>query len=627
MKKLLSLLFLAIWPFAVHAADKSIAELDPGSAVSSGDLFVTVQYPGAVATTMKVTSDQLKTWATSGLIITTTTGALTVSNGKTLATSGTGTLTLAGTGTLNINGGGTLGTGAFAAIYTPPQALGTGDSPTFGGLTLNGDLDMSLNLVLAASGVFYDGAVTIGSAAGAYHIDGDGSTVLGATTADTLALSSATEGTIAGFDGDKNLQSISLGTGLSFDGTTLSATGGSTVYVSGIGLTQSGTGTVTFAIDTSLIPTLTGTQTLTNKSISGSQINSGSVPLAQLGLIYSGTGTFTTPQTFLSTTSPQIKIGYDGSNYFTYAVTSTGSVTMAATGTSPSITLTGTGGIVANGVRVDPVIQTWDGSADVTVSAATTLLRLTAQTTANRTITLPAANAYPGGTALVIDTGVGIGNTKTVTIQRAGSDNIVGLDGTNVTSLSLGQSKGLFTLVRDGSSKWTPDNTSHADIFGTILAPAFQTGNAIFQGSGKVLGLPSDYLVKWSNSTSAFFSGTPDVGWARNAAGVMEVNNGTSGTFRDLIMRTLICGTAGSGLAVKEGSNAKQGTATLVAGTVTVSNTAVTANSRILLTAQDNNSTGALRISARTAATSFTITSSNSGDTGVVAYEIFEPAP
>lgn len=83
---------------------------------------------------------------------------------------------------------------------------------------------------------------------------------------------------------------------------------------------------------------------------------------------------------------------------------------------------------------------------------------------------------------------------------------------------------------------------------------------------------------------------------------------------------------AGYGLRIKEGSNAKQGIATLSAGTVTVSNTSITATSRVFLTAQDNSTTGALRVSARTAGTSFAITSSNAGDSGVVAYEIFEPA-
>jgi hypothetical protein len=85
--------------------------------------------------------------------------------------------------------------------------------------------------------------------------------------------------------------------------------------------------------------------------------------------------------------------------------------------------------------------------------------------------------------------------------------------------------------------------------------------------------------------------------------------------------------TAGAGLSVKEGSNCKQGTATLVAGTVVVNNTSVTASSRIFLTSQaDGGTPGFLRVSARTAATSFTITSSNAADTSTVAYEIFEPS-
>ena len=84
--------------------------------------------------------------------------------------------------------------------------------------------------------------------------------------------------------------------------------------------------------------------------------------------------------------------------------------------------------------------------------------------------------------------------------------------------------------------------------------------------------------------------------------------------------------TAGTGLKVAEGTNAKQGTAVLVAGVKTVANTAVTANSRIFLTSQvDGGSPGFLRVSARVAGTSFTITSSNVADTSTVAYLINEP--
>ena len=84
---------------------------------------------------------------------------------------------------------------------------------------------------------------------------------------------------------------------------------------------------------------------------------------------------------------------------------------------------------------------------------------------------------------------------------------------------------------------------------------------------------------------------------------------------------------AGNGFRVTEGSNAKQGTAVLVSGSKVVSNTSVTANSRIFLTSNtDGGTPGWLRVSARTAGTSFTITSSSGTDSSTVAYEIFEPA-
>jgi hypothetical protein len=84
---------------------------------------------------------------------------------------------------------------------------------------------------------------------------------------------------------------------------------------------------------------------------------------------------------------------------------------------------------------------------------------------------------------------------------------------------------------------------------------------------------------------------------------------------------------AGKGFMVKEGTNAKMGSATLAAGTVTVATTAVTANSRIFLTNQAAGGTpGFVRVSARTAGTSFTITSSSGTDTSTVAWLIVEPA-
>lgn len=82
----------------------------------------------------------------------------------------------------------------------------------------------------------------------------------------------------------------------------------------------------------------------------------------------------------------------------------------------------------------------------------------------------------------------------------------------------------------------------------------------------------------------------------------------------------------GQGLRVAEGANCKQGVATLAAGTVMVANTSVTANSRIHATGQDGGVTGAVNVSARTPGVSFTLTSSNPADSGLVAYTIFEPS-
>jgi hypothetical protein len=85
--------------------------------------------------------------------------------------------------------------------------------------------------------------------------------------------------------------------------------------------------------------------------------------------------------------------------------------------------------------------------------------------------------------------------------------------------------------------------------------------------------------------------------------------------------------TAGFGVTVKEGTNAKMGLATLVAGAVTVATTAVTANSRIFLTAQNGTTnSGYLSVSARTAGTSFAIASSNAADVRQIAWIIFEPS-
>lgn len=110
-------------------------------------------------------------------------------------------------------------------------------------------------------------------------------------------------------------------------------------------------------------------------------------------------------------------------------------------------------------------------------------------------------------------------------------------------------------------------------------------------------------------------SGARDTTLYRSAADILATDD-------DFAIKT-----AGKGLQVTEGANAKMGASVLVAGTVTVATTAVTANSRIFLTSQvDGGTPGFQRVSARVAATSFTITSSDAADTSTVGWLIVEPA-
>lgn len=103
-----------------------------------------------------------------------------------------------------------------------------------------------------------------------------------------------------------------------------------------------------------------------------------------------------------------------------------------------------------------------------------------------------------------------------------------------------------------------------------------------------------------------------------------------SGSASDVQVNTgnLIVSTAGKGLQVKEGSNARMGSVVLVGGSATVANTSVTASTRIFLTSESPGGTiGFLSVSARSAGVSFAISSSNILDTSTVAWLLIEPAP
>jgi hypothetical protein len=216
---------------------------------------------------------------------------------------------------------------------------------------------------------------------------------------------------------------------------------------------------------------------------------------------------------------------------------------------------------------------------------------------------------------------------------------------------------------------------------GTGTSTAFTTGSVVFAGTSGVYSQDNsnfyfddtnNRLAVGTNDTtggtnaaiSAVSSTTTAIKFQGNSTGVKGIlysdasnigvldttgNNGllvTPGTSLDLRTSTstprltisnagdvtinthdLIINTAGKGLKVKEGSNAKMGRAVLVGGTVTVSTTAVASTSEIFLTNRITGGTiGSLSVGTVTAGTSFVINSTNVLDTSTICWLIVDPA-
>ncbi|WP_240967504.1 hypothetical protein [Streptomyces composti] len=151
-------------------------------------------------------------------------------------------------------------------------------------------------------------------------------------------------------------------------------------------------------------------------------------------------------------------------------------------------------------------------------------------------------------------------------------------------------------------------------------------------GTGALVEVAANGHLKFGSGT-----GATDAEMYRSGAGAIEtpgffaMGSGQSGGQFSIFgnqPNALRLGTGNAGIAISEGGTApRMGVATLTAGTVTVNNTSVTANTRIFLTCQTPGGTpGFLRVSARTAGAGFTITSSSGTDTSTVGWLLLEPA-
>jgi hypothetical protein len=225
---------------------------------------------------------------------------------------------------------------------------------------------------------------------------------------------------------------------------------------------------------------------------------------------------------------------------------------------------------------------------------------------------------------------------------------------TSLFSLNNAYVQAATTAVRDdgtngavliGPDVFTATGTTAAPVvaatapwnwLGTAIARHTAAASNILEG--RVAGenfsravMRADGMIVLGNGT-----GAPDTtGFYRESAGnlktdaflVMNGSGQSNGTFTvwGADKKALKAGSPGAGVSVAEGANARLGVATLVAGTVTVSNTSVAANTRIFLSrATAGGTLGQLSYTVN-AGVGFTINASTA-ETSTVNWMLVEPA-
>ena len=323
--------------------------------------------------------------------------------------------------------------------------------------------------------------------------------------------------------------------------------------------------------------------------------------------------------------------------YWTLLGNSSSSTVQVAQGGTGDTSLTDHGVLVGSGT--DPVTVLSVGATGTVLAGATGADPAFTASPSVTTLTATTVNA----TTLTTNVAAAQLSLNATTIAATGSDTNVSLNLTAKGSGSLvfSQSK---AAIDQNMQITNSDNTAAASSAGLQIAVGGSTSlgdpYVRFEVSGvaastMTMGLDNSDsdIFKISNSTAL---GTSDALTLTQAGALGATTSVTAGTTLTATLGAitatdgdLVLNTAGNGVNIKEGSNARLGVVDLTTGSAVVSTTEVTANSRIFLSIQVLGTVGApmpIGVTARTPATSFTITSSDGTDTSTIAWMIVEPA-
>lgn len=319
----------------------------------------------------------------------------------------------------------------------------------------------------------------------------------------------------------------------------------------------------------------------------------------------------------------------------------TGLVNLGSQGLTTSGTLSATNTLAINATTTNQVISSatttflaTDGNGKV-ISTTTPVLYAVAGT-------FTAAQSFPASGVLIKGSSTGY-NTFTMANSTASAYtttipantgtvaelNIAGQTFTANQQITNGVTTNPTLVLKQVASQ-TADNLQLQDSSANVLSKVDVNGSGFFSGTGQSI-IQTGMVVNQSqdNTSNGVFlvngSTTPLI--TTDNVNDRVIIATTTGTEKLTVNGNLGLATVGNGIRIKTGTNATVGSSTLSGGTVTVSTTAVQAGSFIFLTDTQAGvvNIGVLTVSAISAGTSFTVTSSNVLDNSTFNYFIINP--
>jgi hypothetical protein len=150
-------------------------------------------------------------------------------------------------------------------------------------------------------------------------------------------------------------------------------------------------------------------------------------------------------------------------------------------------------------------------------------------------------------TALSVAGGTKVANAPILNLSETWNNAAVAFTGIffNATDTASASGSKLVDLQVGGASAFNVTKAGNSTLLGTLTADGFSAVNSSIVGAGGGLGirsgggeLTSTAGIRWSGNSNWY--DTKDLGLHRVAAGVLGVNNGTAGTYRDLRLRALL---------------------------------------------------------------------------------------